>query len=455
MRIRVLAVAYLLLLPLLIVVGCTSRQDPSETLSLCGNHSCGNLGMVTTDTTSDGFQYLDASLSPDGQYILFTADWSAIPVAQRPPEGQVEPRQLCLIPPVIHYEPIAGLTNLGALVIRMPNPFTVVFGGVQEAMDALNAQKNDPIWAGQDSIIFSMRTSRGNRLIRISFDDPTQTVDAELLYYEPDDYLSTGDRWQHFDPALSRDGEWLAFSRFGCVDPLEPETCTQQAIWVLQMSSLTAPGGPVAFAVTTEASQAIDPAWSPDGRVLTFAATDDIAGGQGSSVTELFSVAFDTTGLAATGGVELNHNLNRITFSPDDFGNPLDDTIRNSSPCYSRDGGTIYFVSTRRAPATTLYDRNIWRVVADGRLEPEIVFFSRFDDVDPSLDATGGTLVLCSRMGFPTEYLDQLELEAQERIAAEDPTLPITEVEKLAAAERRELEFFAGVMSHIFLFTDF
>jgi Tol biopolymer transport system component len=198
-----------------------------------------------------------------------------------------------------------------------------------------------------------------------------------------------------------------------------------------------------------------DPVWSPDGHTLAFGGTLDLVGEAGDNGLELFTVAFDTTGLAANGAVELNRNLHRVTYSPSEFGNPIDDAIRNYAPVFSMDGSEIFFVSSRRAPATTLYDRNIWRVVADGRLEPQIVFFSRQDDVDPTLDPVTGGLIICSKMGFPTEMLDRLEREAIERLEAENPDWSPVEIEQAATAERRELEFFAGVMSHIFVFEDF
>jgi hypothetical protein len=67
---RPFTAVYLLALVALAVVGCTSREDPSEVLITCGNHSCGELIMVTTDTSSEGFKYLDPQLSPAGDWIV-------------------------------------------------------------------------------------------------------------------------------------------------------------------------------------------------------------------------------------------------------------------------------------------------------------------------------------------------------------------------------------------------
>ena len=71
-RTRYLLVAWLLILALALSLGCTTKRDPAETRELCGNHSCGDLVMVTVDTSSDGFQYLDPAISPDGMRIAFT-----------------------------------------------------------------------------------------------------------------------------------------------------------------------------------------------------------------------------------------------------------------------------------------------------------------------------------------------------------------------------------------------
>jgi Tol biopolymer transport system component len=469
------SVIYVLLILVLSVMGCSSKKDPTETLDLCGNHSCGTLAMITTDTTSDGFQYLDATLSPDGQTILFSADWEAIPAAPRPPEDQVPPRQICIIPAVAHDRPIDGLTTLGGELIFMRS-FTVWFGGSPANFDTRDAQKNDPTWVNDDFIICSIFLPRGNRLVLVQIGgdryvgegeivtvDPTDAY-PEIFFYEPQDLEQSGLRWQHFDPALSPDGEWLAFTRFGCENMVDPSTCTRQSIWAVQTSTFVPtdpdvdpPVLPIAaraIQLTAEVAEVVDPAWSPDGRKLCFGSSVDISGETGAPGLELYSIDFDPVA-AAAGPVELNAGLRRITNTPREFGNPLDD-VRNYGPSYTASGNEIIFVSTQRAPTVTIRDRNIWRVVADGSLVPSIVFFSREDDVDPSVDAASSSIVLCSRMGFPTSMLDQIEQETYDRIAEEDTTgLTETEIRDLAQEERRELEFFAGVMSHIFVFRDF
>ena len=129
--------------------------------------------------------------------------------------------------------------------------------------------------------------------------------------------------------------------------------------------------------------------------------------------------------------------------------------ILNTSPVYSNDGSLVYFVSTRRAPSITLHDRNIWSVPADGSRDPEIYFFTRSDDVDPSVNPDG-SLLFSSTLGFPTSMLDKLEDEAYQTIRQrnEVDSLGLAEVQmrEFAAGERRLLAFFEGVMSHMYIY---
>ena len=172
---------------------------------------------------------------------------------------------------------------------------------------------------------------------------------------------------------------------------------------------------------------------------------------------------FDTTGLDVndTNRMVLDRNLERITFTDMAEGDPLNGVL-NYYPTYSLDGSQIYFVSTRRAPATTVHARAVWKVPANGGLDPEIHFFSRFDDSDPYI-MWDGTVMLSSTFGFPTDMLDDLEEEAYNRIKARNikdhaddpvnnPLLSEVELRQLAADERRQLENFEGVMSHIYVF---
>ncbi|MFT5783284.1 MAG: Tol biopolymer transport system component, partial [Candidatus Krumholzibacteriia bacterium] len=127
----------------------------------------------------------------------------------------------------------------------------------------------------------------------------------------------------------------------------------------------------------------------------------------------------------------------------------------NYGPVYSSDGQVIYFISTRRAPAITLHVRNLWKIPADGSTDPAVHYFTRSDEGNPSSLPDGRTL-LSSSLGFPSEMLNRLEEESYQRLVAEneDLLLPLDEVQLRSKAndERRQLEFFEGVMSHIYTY---
>jgi dipeptidyl aminopeptidase/acylaminoacyl peptidase len=443
---------YLGLLLVLSFFGCTSREDPSEVLLVCGNHTCGDLTMVTSDTSSDGWQYLEPALSPDGTRLVFTADWGAL---LREGEHLPDPipviRNLVIMPMREGTYPDVNLASQGANTVR----FQIRLfdqSGSNVVRNFNEFQKGSPLWYDDNSLICWIETPKGNRIFRVA---PLggEEVPVELLYREPEDALPTGRFWQHLDPSLSPDRQWIVFSRFGFANIDSLHTYTKQQLWVLSMASAGEGRTNQVFPITREVAQIGDPAWSPDGRRICFYASMDMVNEPGVSGTELYSVAFDTLGLAENGGVALDRDLKRLTFTRLDAGNPLNG-VDNFSPKYTNDGQSIVFVSNRRAPSITLHDRSIWRIPVDGRLDPEILFFSREDDVDPFIpEGTDGVLILSSAMGFPTQMLDRLYQESLIRLAEENPDLSEPEIAILAAQERRELEFFARVMSHIFVFS--
>jgi Tol biopolymer transport system component len=196
------------------------------------------------------------------------------------------------------------------------------------------------------------------------------------------------------------------------------------------------------------------PTWSPDGLEICFSASVDYVGEHGGRANELFTVSFDPAA-AAAGDPPLDADLQRITFTTTEPGDPITG-LHNYAPVYDPTGSLVYFVSSRRAPASTQRGRSLWSVTADGRLEPEILFFSREDDVDPDV-APDGTVVVSSGLGFPTEMLDALQNATLDSLYAMNDTLqpPRTEFEilRLAEDERVKLEAYGtGVMAQIFLF---
>jgi len=461
-RNRTLATAYVIALLIAVVAGCSTRDELSETINACGNHTCGDLAMVTIDTSTDGFQYLEPELAPDGMRIAFTADWAAIPsINPDDLDEPIENRQILLLPVPAGIWADSMLTRTPVLNVADPPVFghlvyledfnSLIGGDEHQVLDAHRINKGSPTWVSDDSLIFWVNFDSRDRLVIADVANPS-SVTPRVLFYEPDDLVTAGWFYYHHDPALSPDGRWLAFTRFGCNRPNdENRVCTQQALWVLDMWSTDDPTQARAYPVTSEAARLQDPAWSWDGTRIVFSATTDLEGSFGNSATELFSVAFDTTGLAATDSIAIDESLRRLTYTDVSEGDPIQG-LQNEAPIFGPGDSRIYFVSSRRAPGSTQRGRNIWQIPSDGRLDPEIVFFSREDDVDPDI-TRDGTLLFSSKMGFPTEYLDRQESLALEALRA-DTTVDRTEVEieRLAAEEREQLAFFEGVMSHIYLF---
>ena len=455
---RFLLMAYATVLTALVLIGCTSKEDPSEVLPLCNGHSCGDLMMVTTDTSSEGYQYLNPVKSPDGTRIAFTHDWWALPSDPYLSEDRpyTTHRQISVIPILEGIEPVESLTEQGAELIRLNLISLYVSGSFGSIDDALNEDKGGPTWYDDDTLIFWLTTVRGNRLFMADITNPS-SVDAQILYQEPDDAIGGAPSWQHMSPAISPNREWLIFTRSGCADPDSFETCTGMELCALQMSTA---GGlpdhhPVVFPLTPEVSRIETPRWSPNGQKIVFSAGLDMGDSGFGSGTELFTIDFDTTGLAdyvaGAADMPLNNNLRRLTYTEYAADDPISG-ILNNSPSYSTDMTTIYFISTRRAPTTTLHDRNVWKIPANGTLDPEIVFFSRNDDVDVWLSGTGREMIFSSMMGFPNEMLDRLEDESYQRLQFENPGLGEVELRDQAQSERLQLEFFQGVMSHLYVF---
>ncbi len=459
---RFLSLTYVGLMALLVFVGCTSKEDPAEVLPLCGNHTCGDLAMVTTDTSSEGFHYLNPHMSPDESQILFTADWKAIPAIAHYDQDELYTtfRQIIIIdvPDVPQVDPAPSLAAQGGILVRFDGDRTVLWiSGSSVPLSNIEAErrKADPCWIDDSNIALSVESPRGYRIFTADITgvcpDLTCRIVPTVAYMEPDDNTISGGQFQHLESIVSPDGRWLAFTRSGCALPDSFETCTGLSLNVLDMNTLGDNNGydAVLIPLTNEYSRIEKPRWSHDGTKLVFSGGHDLDNETGAG-TELYTIDFDTTGFAA-GNMELDNNLDRLTFTSYLDGDPISGVF-NTSPSFTWDDSEIIFVSTRRAPSITLHDRNLWKIPSDGRLDPEILYFTRSDDVDPEVQPDG-TVLLSSQLGFPTEILDQLEEEAYQALVQEnDGSMTEVEMRSLAADSRRQLEFFEGVMSFLYMF---
>jgi len=476
LRNRFLLLPYVVLMVAFVTVGCTSREDPGETLAISGNHSTGDLFMVTTDTSSDGFHYLDPQLSPDGITLLFTADWWAIPTERDPGDAFfVKNRQMIMMPfppQDVPKEPETSLEAQGAILIVLQETSIPINNTDEFFPDMKNLDKGNPIWEDDTHIIFWVNLERGygSRLFRADISDPS-FAPVEVLFMEESDAHPSPPGWQHMEATLSPDKRWLAFTKSHCIIPDSFETCTGLELHVLDMTTAAINDGYDAgtYALTNEYTRIETPKWSPDRTKIVFSGGMDVGGAGAGSGTEIFSIDIDTAALE-NGTVTPDNNLQRLTYTSLAEGDPIAGVF-NYGPVYSLDGSTIFFVSTRRAPTTTLHDRNIWTIPADGLLEPELFYFTREDDVDPYV-MPDGKLLISSALGFPTEMLDDLEGKAYQTLVVwndtpvdpEGPNVPpnqgggggsLTEVQMrgMAAEQTQNLEFFAGVMSHLYTFS--
>jgi hypothetical protein len=473
-RNRYLLAAYPLML-LVLAMGCTTKEDPAEVLVMCGNHTCGDLVMVTVDTSSDGFQYLDPAISPDGARVAFTADWSTI---YSDPDYEGEPilsRQILQMPIPAYIwddsykrrEPVEDIQALGAELVRF-QPFVSRVGGVEITVDGLNIDKGCPVWVGNDTLIVLGRFSTRDRFLIANVSNPAGST-PDVLFYEPDDLRAPGEGdserwiWYHNDPALSPDGRWLVYTRFGCSDlpNVDDVRCSRESLWVLDMTTVSDPtdtNAVVTFPLTSGSISVEDPAWNPAGDQIVFASTTDLEGNNSGFVGEIYRVDFDAVAAAANGEVPVDDGLRRLTTTEAAENDPIVG-LANYAPCYSSNGARVYFVSTRRAPGSTLRGRSIWSAPSDGRLDPELLFHSRQDDVDPTVYWPTGDMLLSSRMGFPSEQLDALEQAVIDSLHIENIEdewgWTDTYILRQAADVREELEFFEDVMMHLYMFRGF
>jgi len=352
-------------------------------------------------------------------------------------------------------DPATSLEDQGGVLVRFNGDYTsVTIAGNVVSMGNIEAErrKGGPAWIDDSTIAYFVESPRGYRIFTADITDyQTSQLLTSVAYMEPSDADISGGMFHHMSPSVSPDGQYMVFTRSGCALPDSFETCTGLSLLVLDMETIGDNNGydAVVHAVTSEFSRIESPKWSPDGTKLVFSGGMDLGGSSGAG-TEIYTIDFDAAAFDA-GEVVLDNNLDRLTYTGLLPGDPISGVL-NGYPCYTPDGSEIIFVSTRRAPSITLHDRNLWKIPSDGRLDPEIFYFTRADDVDPEV-LPDGSVLLSSLLGFTTEILDQLEEEAYQALAqSNDGSLTEVEMRSLANDERRMLEFFEGVMAQLYIF---
>jgi len=275
-RMRCHIPALLLVVAAAFVLGCSMRDEPAEKLDLCGNHSCGELVMVTNDTSSSGYQYLEPAISPDQTRLAFTSDWEVIPASEEPEPFQR--RQILVMPmPADPWaddfrlrEPVTDVQTLGAELVFLQMFVSWLGGSPLFVTDAHQIDKGNPIWVDDSTLLFIARFGGRDRMLLANVDDPGE-AQVKVVYYEPDDLVVSGGLiYYHNDPALSPDGRWLLFTRFGCdgqPNASEPGFfddvhCSDESLWVLDMQTIVTEGidssddllGVAAFPLTSGAA---------------------------------------------------------------------------------------------------------------------------------------------------------------------------------------------------------
>jgi serine/threonine-protein kinase len=139
--------------------------------------------------------------------------------------------------------------------------------------------------SGTGTLVYATGAAEGKQeLVWVTRDGKAQAVDPDW----PGDYLGF--------PALSPDGKWLAVARVGNAEPM--------SIWIKRLDR-----GP-SIKLTLEGNDNFGPAWTPDGRSVTFSS------GHATGATDLWTERADG-GAPAVMQVHEQRNLYNAGWSPD------------------------------------------------------------------------------------------------------------------------------------------
>lgn len=399
----------LLLLPL--GVGCDITPDPEEEFQLQGV-----LSQATADTTTT--DHFRAAVSPDGTRILFITDAYADGKQEDPDDIPGSDFVLVDMPAPGVFPPLVNNVSLNPGWTRINlgqipddsgsnfNPFRSVKGEATWMLDG-------------NRFVAVIENPDGNSrlyLLELGPDDGSgqiSLVSAELI--DDVDFASVGNRnsYHYLSPSVSPDGEWVAYARYYYRAAIEssgiPTDAEYMAIHAYNFSS----GETVR--VTNGSTLEQDPAWSPDGSQIVFTAQFGEVG-----TRDLVKVDFDPTQDADVrdwvpwedGGQTQPFTDGRVRLTTtagfEDWKLP----VGSFNPTWMSDG-RIVFTSTRRAPGASERVRNIWAIGPSGG-EPRLLFFSRWDDSQPStanyVNASSDArslIVFTTRLNRSADFLDQ------------------------------------------------
>jgi hypothetical protein len=363
------------------IYGCSDPEDEVFVQQ-------GRAVMVTPDTST--VFHREPSLNIDQTTVIFSTDWPFDPSVDEDKTA----RDIAVInlPEDFDGYPITSSPDtIAAAQFRK-----VVFGllssdasgGGTVQFDANLKGKSNPTWNPTNGSEFAVVIQNANFLDRIYIctvdlsQSGTVPVTSSRYLRRPDSRLE----WYFDDPAYSRDGRWLLFSRFffrPAANDQEQDITEPQTLWAVELATGEE------YQLTSGSSREGDAAWSPNGTSIVFTSNREATTGGGR---DLFAIDFDPS---APGAV-LDLNLRRLTFSNNDGAGPSYVPVESFDPVWAPNGRDITFVSTRRNTGVSLRDRSIWIMNNDGSDQRELIF-TRFDDVNPAYDQfDAGRLVYAS-----------------------------------------------------------
>jgi Tol biopolymer transport system component len=389
-------------------VGCDISPEPEEEFQLSGVLSQATIDTTTTD-------HIRPAVSPDGTRILFITDAFAEGKNASTPAGDFAMVTMPgpgVVPPLV----ASVLENPGFTRINLgqiPNDNGILFNPFESI-------KGEAAWLpdGQRFVAVIHNDDGNERIYR--FDLLPDAGLGQVGVTNPtliDDvgFASVGNRnsYHYLSPAVSPDGEWLAYARyyFRAGDEVAgiPTVAEYMAIFAYNFGT-----GQV-VRVTNGSTLEQDPTWSPDGGQIVFTVQNGVVGtrdlmrvnfnpGQDADIREW--IPWEQGGQNAPftdGRVRLT-----TTAGTEDWKLP----VGSFDATWMRDG-RIVFTSTRRAPGVSERVRNLWAMNADGS-DQRLIFFSRWDEsfaatanyTTAAADAAG-LIVFSTRLNRSEDFLDQ------------------------------------------------